>query len=103
MTGSRDYHTYAAISIEPSNRTSLAGYLNSVINQYSRLPGFSETVSNIGAILAGSPAYILQYSDIEPGYPVKAVEIGTMIGDKVHFISYTADPQTYSAYLPSIR
>lgn len=102
MTASRDYHTYAAISVEATNRTSLAGYLNHVIDQYSRIPRFSKTGSNNNAILAGSPAYILENSDLGPGYPVKAVEVGTIIGDKAYFISYVTDPKTYSVYLPSV-
>jgi hypothetical protein len=102
VTGTRNYHTFVGISIESSNGTSLADYLNYTITQYARLPGFNKTLSDTNGVLAGSPAYILEYSYVLPGYPINVLEIGTIMGDKVYYISFAAEPQTYSLYLPTV-
>jgi hypothetical protein len=102
VTGSRDYHTYVAISIEPTNMTSLTKYSGFVNNQNARLPSFASTGSSTSAFLAGKPAYLTVYSDQEPGFPVKTLEMGTLLGHKVYLVSYTTNPQTFSIYLPAV-
>jgi plastocyanin len=102
VSGSKNYHEFVGISIEPSNGTTLADYLNYTINQYAHLPGFNKTLSDTNAVLAGTPAYLLEYSYVLPGYPINVLEVGTIIGDKVYYVSYAADAPTYSLYLPTV-
>lgn len=102
VTGSREYHSYVAISIEPTNMTSLTKYFGYISNQNARLPSFINTGSSTSAFLVGKHAYIMTYDDQEPGFPVKTLEMGTLIGNKAYLVKYTSNPQTFSLYLPTV-
>jgi hypothetical protein len=49
-------------------------------------------------MLSGRPAYSLVFTTSDGRTQIK--ESGSIVGDKVYYISYTASPETYSTYLP---
>ena len=79
----------------------LTEYLARITNDYdARLKDFKVIESNTNSsILAGKPAYKLVFTDEEDEIHYKTMEIGTIIGDKVYSIRYTAQEEQYSDYL----
>jgi hypothetical protein len=55
-------------------------------------------------ILAGKPAYrIISTGSLEDGTIAKEMEIGTIIANKVYFLTYYAEASRYADYLPEIQ
>jgi hypothetical protein len=105
-----DTESYApslSISIDnppPNLKENLNEYLNRITNDYDDiLKGFEIIESDTSSILAGKPAYKLVSTDEEDGIDYKSMEIGTIIGDKVYFVTYYAEEEQYSNYLPTIE
>jgi hypothetical protein len=105
-----DTEAYApslSISIDnppPNLKENLNEYLNRITNDYDDiLKGFEIIESDTSSILAGKPAYKLVSTDEEDGIDYKSMEIGTIIGDKVYFVTYYAEEEQYSNYLPTVQ
>jgi serine/threonine-protein kinase len=53
-----------------------------------------------------SPAYKLVYTFTLPEWEygesinIKAMEVGTLVNDKIYYITYSAESRNYSNYLP---
>jgi hypothetical protein len=60
-------------------------------------------VSESNATLAGSPAYKVEYTGLEASVDLKAMMIMALKGDRAYIISYTAEPEKYSYYLPTVQ
>ena len=76
-------------------------YLQSITNSYRDVYGaISIDDSNMQAILGGNPAYQLIFSSNDG--TIKAMETGTIIGDKVYYLRYITEPSRYSGYLPDV-
>jgi 4-amino-4-deoxy-L-arabinose transferase-like glycosyltransferase len=81
-------------------------YAKSVINYYRE--SFNLIESNINSTLAGYPAYGLTYTLVyhrfgENDINIKAREIGTIVGNRVYYITYFAEATKYDNYLPIIQ
>jgi eukaryotic-like serine/threonine-protein kinase len=83
----------------------LTEYLARITNDYdARLKDFKVIESNTNSsILASKPAYKLVFTDEEEEIHYKTMEIGTIIGDKVYLLSYAAQEEQYSDYLPTVQ
>jgi hypothetical protein len=106
---SDNYSEYLVISMErltDQNKT-LEEYAASLITIYNKtLTDFNLIESNTNTTLAGgnnNPAYGLIYTHRVDGTNYKKMEIGTIIGDRIYFIKYSADEKQFSNYLPTIR
>jgi hypothetical protein len=89
------------IGIDDQNTFSLTldEYLQSTINSYRDSYGEINIIeSNTQNMLSGRPAYSLVFTTSDGHTQIK--ESGSIVGDKVYYISYTASPETYSTYLP---
>jgi eukaryotic-like serine/threonine-protein kinase len=83
----------------------LTEYLARITNDYdARLKDFKVIESNTNSsILASKPAYKLVFTDEEDEIHYKTMEIGTIIGEKVYLLSYAAQEEQYSDYLPTVQ
>ena len=79
--------------------TTLAIYAGTIISDLKQ--DFRVTESN--ATLAGYPAYKVVYSGLEESVDLQAMLVMALKGDKVYIISYTAEPEKYSYYLPTVQ
>lgn len=79
--------------------TTLAIYADAIISDLKQ--DFRVTESN--ATLAGNPAYKVLYSGLEESVDLQAMLVMALNGDKVYIISYTAEPEKYSYYLPTVQ
>jgi tetratricopeptide (TPR) repeat protein len=91
-------------------RADLAEYLQESINAYKVNEDFEIVESNPDAKLAGNPAYLLTYTwttepenEDELSYNLQTMEIGTIIENKGYYITYNAEEDAYSDYLPTIQ
>jgi hypothetical protein len=88
----------------PDLNLNLNEYLTRITNDYkARLKEFKVIESNTNSILAGKPAYKLIFTDEEDEIYYKTMDIGTIIGDKVYLLSYVAQREHYSDYLPIVQ
>jgi eukaryotic-like serine/threonine-protein kinase len=60
-------------------------------------------VSESNATLAGNPAYKIIYTGLEANVDLQAMMVLTIKGDRAYIISYTAEPEKYSYYLPTVQ
>lgn len=79
--------------------TTLAMYADAIVSDLKQ--DFRVTESN--ATLAGNPAYKVVYSGLEESVDLQAMLVMALKGDKVYIISYTAEPEKYSYYLPTVQ
>ena len=94
------------ISIEEvtDQNMTLDEYANSLFTDYKEtLTNFNIIEYDTNSILSKRPAYKLVYTDVEDDTNYKTMEIGTIIGDKVYYIEYIAEEETYTHYLPTIQ
>ena len=88
----------------PDLNLNLNEYLTRITNDYNaKLKEFKVIESNTNSILAGKPAYKLVFTDEEDEIYYKTMDIGTIIGDKVYVLSYVAQREQYSDYLPTVQ
>jgi hypothetical protein len=88
----------------PDLNLNLNEYLTRITNDYNaKLKEFKVIESNTNSILAGKPAYKLIFTDEEDEIYYKTMDIGTIIGDKVYLLSYVAQREHYSDYLPIVQ
>lgn len=79
--------------------TTLAIYADAIVSDLKQ--DFRVTESN--ATLAGNPAYKVVYSGLEESVDLQAMLVMALKEDKVYIISYTAEPEKYSYYLPTVQ
>jgi eukaryotic-like serine/threonine-protein kinase len=79
--------------------TTLANYTDAIISDLKQ--DFRVTESN--ATLAGNPAYKVVYTGLEESVDLQAMLVMAIKGDRVYMISYTAEPENYSYYLPTVQ
>jgi hypothetical protein len=93
------------ISLPPAGlNLNLNEYLTRITNDYkTKLKEFKVIESNTNSILAGKPAYKLVFTDEEDEIYYKTMDIGTIIEDKVYFLSYVVQREQYSDYLPTVQ
>ncbi len=77
----------------------LAKYANDTVSDLRQ--DFKVSPSN--ATLAGNPAYKFVYAGLEASVDLKAMMVLTIKGDRAYIISYTAEPEKYSYYLPTVQ
>jgi eukaryotic-like serine/threonine-protein kinase len=95
---------YISIISPPPPDLNLNKYLTRITNDYNaKLKEFKVIESNTNSILAGKPAYKLVFTDEEDEIYYKTMDIGTIIGDKVYLLSYVAQREKYSDYLPTVQ
>jgi eukaryotic-like serine/threonine-protein kinase len=99
---------YISIDNPPSPsdlNLNLNEYLTRITNDYEAgLKEFKVIESDTNSsILAGKPAYKLVFTDEEDEIYYKTMDIGTIIGDKVYSLSYVAQREQYSDYLPTVQ
>jgi hypothetical protein len=102
-SNTESYAPSLSISIDnpPPN---LNEYLTRTSSEYSNTyEDFNGIESDTDSILSGKPAYKIVFTDEEDGIDYKSMEIGTIIGDKVYFVTYYAEEEQYSDYLPTIQ
>lgn len=98
-----DYAPSLSISIDnlPPN---LNEYFTRITSEYSdTYEDFKVIESDTNSILSGYPAYKIVFTDEEDGIDYKSMEIGTVIGDKVYFVTYYTEEEHYSDYLPTVQ
>ena len=104
---SEAYSPSLSISIDnppPNLNENLNEYLARITNDYGdTLKDFEVIESDTNSILDGKPAYKLVSTDVEDDIDYKSLEIGTIIGDKVYFVTYYAEEEQYSNYLPTVQ
>jgi hypothetical protein len=110
MGTSGERHTFVRVSVDNSfsSGTTLEKILKAIIKDYKgnrESFNFQVIKSTTDATLAGLPAYMFVYTQIDKGdgLPEKGQEIGVLIHDKLYFINYSADPDKYSNYLPMVQ
>ena len=110
LTGSSDgYHEIVGIFSEKltSVYNSSSDYLNYSIDGYSQTQDFELISANANTEFAGKPGYSLIYtSTLKEGdddLKLKTMEIGTILGDKSYYISYSAQSENYEKYLPHVQ
>jgi hypothetical protein len=83
----------------------LKEYATSRITAYKTLTDFNLIESNTNITLGGgnNPAYGLIYTYRENSTNYKIMEIGTIIGDRIYYIKYSAEEKHFSNYLPTIQ
>jgi hypothetical protein len=93
------------ISLPPPDlNLNLNEYLTRITNDYkTKLKEFKVIESNTNSILAGKPAYKLVFTDEEDEIYYKTMDIGTIIEDKVYFLSYVVQREQYLDYLPTVQ
>lgn len=79
--------------------TTLAKYANDTISDLRQ--DFRVAESN--ATLAGNPAHKIVYTGLEANVDLQAMLVITIKGDRGYIIGYTAEPEWYSYYLPTIQ
>jgi eukaryotic-like serine/threonine-protein kinase len=79
--------------------TTLANYADAIISDLKQ--DFRVTESN--TTLAGNPAYKVVYTGLEESVDLQAMLVMAIKGDRVYMISYTAEPEKYSYYLPTVQ
>jgi len=77
----------------------LATYANDTVSDLRQ----DFRVSESNATLAGNPAYKIVYTGLEASIDLKAMMVMTIKGDRAYIISYTAEPEKYSYYLPTVQ
>ena len=77
----------------------LANYANDTVSDLRQ----DFRVSESNATLAGNPAYKIVYTGLEASIDLKAMMVMTIKGDRAYIISYTAEPEKYSFYLPTVQ
>lgn len=101
------YAPSLSISIDnppPNLNENLNEYLTRITSEYSdTYEDFKVIESDTNSILSGKPAYKIVFTDEEDGIDYKSMEIGTIIGDKVYFVTYYAEEEQYSDYLPTVQ
>jgi hypothetical protein len=88
-----------------SSYLNLNEYLTRVTKGYDNIYfDFKVIESSTNSIIAGEPAYKLVFTRVGYGnINYKSMEIGTIIGNKVYSVTYTAEEEQYSDYLPTIQ
>jgi hypothetical protein len=95
---------YISIISLPPPDLNLNEYLTKITNDYkAKLKEFKVIESDTSSILAGKPAYKLIFTDEEDEIYYKTMDIGTIIEDKVYFLSYVVQREQYSDYLPTVQ
>jgi len=79
--------------------TTLANYADAIISDLKQ--DFRVTESN--TTLSGNPAYKVVYTGLEESVDLQAMLVMAIKGDRVYMISYTAEPEKYSYYLPTVQ
>src|ERR687895_175417 len=107
-SNTEDYAPSLSISIDnppPNLNENLNEYLTRITSEYSdTYEDFQVIESDTNSILSGYPAYEIVFTDEEDGIDYKTMEIGTIIGDKIYFVTYYAEEEEqYSDYLPTIQ
>ncbi len=106
-SNSEEYTPSLSISIDnlpPNQNPTLNEYLDQTINAYyETLQEFRVMEFDTDSTLSGKPAYKLVSTDVEDGIDYKNLEIGTIIGDKVYFVTYDAEEEQYYDHLPIIQ
>ena len=104
---SEAYSPFLSLSIDtppPNLNENLNEYLTRITNDYGdTLKDFEVIEFDTNSILDGKPAYKLVSTDVEDDIDYKSLEIGTIIGDKVYFVTYYAEEEQYSNYLPTVQ
>ncbi|MDQ6863963.1 MAG: hypothetical protein M3044_09070 [Thermoproteota archaeon] len=77
----------------------LANYANDTVSDLRQ--DFRVSESNV--TLAGNPAYKIVYTGLEANLDLQAMMVLTIKGDRAYIISYTAEPEKYSYYLPTVQ
>jgi hypothetical protein len=77
----------------------LANYANDTVSDLKQ--DFRVRQSN--ATLAGNPAYKIEYTGLEANVDLQAMMVLTIKGDRAYIISYTAEPEKYSYYIPTVQ
>jgi hypothetical protein len=102
-----NYSETLGISMEGLNdeNMTLEEYAASVVTQYNKaLTDFNLIGSTTNITLGGNnPAYGLIYANRKDDTYYITLEIGTIIGDRVYYIKYSAEEKQYSNYLPTIQ
>jgi len=79
--------------------TTLADYADAIISDLKQ--DFRVTESN--TTLAGNPAYKILYTGLEESVDLQAMLVMAIKGDRAYIISYTAEPENFSYYLPTVQ
>ncbi len=79
--------------------TTLANYTDAIISDLKQ--DFRVTESN--TTLAGNPAYKILYTGLEESVDLQAMLVMAIKGDRAYIISYTAEPENFSYYLPTVQ
>jgi serine/threonine-protein kinase len=77
----------------------LAEYANDTVSDLRQ----DFKVSESNATLAGNPAFKIVYTGLEANVDLQAMMVLTIKGDRAYIISYTAEPEKYSHYLPTVQ
>jgi hypothetical protein len=80
-------------------------YLIETIKDYSvAYSNFIEIESNTNSYLSGHNAYklIYTYTETNSDMKMKAMEIGTIVDNKVYYIEYQAEESEFDKYLSNI-
>lgn len=87
-----------------SKNQSLASYLSDIIgSEQQDLKDFKVVDSNTVNILSGNPAYLLVSSYLDNITNYETLETGTIVDDKVYFITYDVKTPYYTTYLPQVK
>lgn len=92
-------------NIPPNLNENQNEYLSRIITDYSdTYEDFNVIEYDTDSILSGKPAYKIVFTNEEDGIDYKNMEVGTIIEDKVYFVThYAEEEEQYLDYLPTIQ
>lgn len=93
------------VSIDNSgDNQSLASYLSDVIASGQQdYRNFNVISANTIGTLSNNPAYSLSTSYVDAGTNYQTLDTGTMINNKVYFITYDIETTNYNTFLPYVH
>ena len=101
------HQEYYSVVMDPlPYQRSLNEYLIETIKDYSvTYSNFIEIESNTNSYLSGHPAYklIYTYRETNSGMDMRAMEIGTIVDNKVYYIEYQAEESEFDKYISNIE
>jgi Caspase domain len=89
---------------EPDEVKNLGLYLRDTINSYrSNNTRFHLASASANTTLAGKQAYSLVFTDTYQGFNLKTIETGTLVDNKIYYVSFSSEPGKFDRFLPTVQ
>jgi YVTN family beta-propeller protein len=99
-TNESDYQEQIFFLIGPSGDVPLEGHVESAVNEMKNYTDFEIIESNLTSFAGKNFAHKMVYSYTDNLQRVKALDIFSIIGNKLYYVSYIAEYDKYLSYKP---